>query len=278
MTSTDTEQKTQVVTQQDAPPSNMGHVFSNMQSFADAQRMVKAICSSNMVPEQYRGDNGTGNALIALEMAQRIDASPMAVMQNLHVVNGKPSWSSQFIIAALNSCGLFSPLRFADDGQSCYAWAYDKETGDKLEGPPVTMEMAKAEGWLTRSGSKWKNMPDLMRRYRAAAFFGRLYAPHILVGMHTADEVEDIAAPGAPVDVTPTPTDDSDLISALNDEITGGSDKPPKKTTKKAAKKSSKKTPPQTVEGQATVVKEDGPPPPETGDPGAEPDDGLIID
>jgi hypothetical protein len=52
--------------------------------------------------------------------------------------------------------------------------------------------MAKAEGWLTKTGSKWITMPELMLKYRAAAFFGRLYAPEVLMGMQTSEEVIDI--------------------------------------------------------------------------------------
>jgi hypothetical protein len=52
--------------------------------------------------------------------------------------------------------------------------------------------MAKAEGWLDKAGSKWKTMPELMLKYRAAAFFGRLYAPEVLMGMQTSEEVIDI--------------------------------------------------------------------------------------
>jgi hypothetical protein len=54
--------------------------------------------------------------------------------------------------------------------------------------------MVKSEGWLAKPGSKWKTMPELMFRYRAAAFFGRLYAPDILMGMQTAEEVMDVVA------------------------------------------------------------------------------------
>lgn len=54
------------------------------------------------------------------------------------------------------------------------------------------MEMAKAEGWVGKSGSKWKTMPELMIRYRAAAFWGRLYVPEIMMGMHTMEEIEDV--------------------------------------------------------------------------------------
>jgi hypothetical protein len=38
--------------------------------------------------------------------------SPFVVMQHLHIIHGRPSWSSSFIIAMVNCCGRFSPLRF----------------------------------------------------------------------------------------------------------------------------------------------------------------------
>ena len=168
--------------------------FSNAASFESAQRMALALVSSNIVPEQYRGKDNIGNAIVALEMAQRIGASPLAVMQNLNIIHGRPSWSSTFIIAALNSCGRFAPVRFEvtgdGDDRSCIAWTTDK-TGERLEGPPASIAMAKAEGWFAKNGSKWKTMPELMLRYRAAAFFGRLYAPDVLNGMHATEEVED---------------------------------------------------------------------------------------
>ena len=52
--------------------------------------------------------------------------------------------------------------------------------------------MAKKEGWFQKAGSKWQTMPELMLKYRAAAFFGRLYAPEIMMGMHTEFEIQDI--------------------------------------------------------------------------------------
>lgn len=168
--------------------------FSSVNGFEVAQRMAKALVTSDLVPEQFRGPEKLGNALIALELAQRIGASPMAVMQNIHIIHGRPSWSASFIIAALNSCGRFSPLRFktagTGDEKTCVAWAYDVSTKEVLEGPEVSIAMAKAEGWATKAGSKWKSMPDLMLRYRAAAFFGRLYAPDVLSGMSTSEEAE----------------------------------------------------------------------------------------
>src|SRR5688572_26342330 len=167
----------------------------NVNTFDHAQRVAKMLSSSTLIPKEFQGN--IQNTMIALEMANRIGASPLMVMQNLYIVHGKPSWSSSFIIAALNSCKRFSPLRFEltgeGDAMACYAWAYEHETKEKITGPTVTIKMAKAEGWVEKNGSKWKTMPELMIRYRAAAFFGRLYAPEIMMGMQTREEIVDVA-------------------------------------------------------------------------------------
>lgn len=180
--------------------------------FALFQRRATGLSKSNLIPKDFQ--NNVPNVMVALEMANRIGAAPLAVLQNLYIVHGKPSWSSQFIISVINTCGRFWPLRFdvkgTGDKMECVAWTQEKsygpikqatldqarkESAPILESPKVTMEMAKKEGWLGKSGSKWQTMPDLMIRYRAATFFGRLYAPELLMGMNSQDELEDIAPP-----------------------------------------------------------------------------------
>jgi len=173
-----------------------GAFSGDIKSFEDAQRMAGALASSTLIPKDYQ--KNMPNCMIALEMAQRVNANPMAVMQNLHVIHGKPSWSSQFVIAALNGCGRFTALRFHmfgdenSDSFGCMVYCNDADTGEQLTGPKVTIAMAKAEGWYSKNGSKWKTMPELMLRYRSAKFFGNLYAPDILMGMSTNDEMQDI--------------------------------------------------------------------------------------
>lgn len=171
--------------------------FASAAGFDLMQRQAKLLASSALVPKEFQ--NNVANCTIALEMANRLNASPLAVLQNLYVVHGKPSWSSQFIIACINATGRYSPLRFEmsgeGDGLACIAWAIEKETGDRLESPPVSFDMAKKEGWVEKNGSKWKTMPQLMIRYRAATFFGRLYAPDVLMGMKSMEEVSDIGEP-----------------------------------------------------------------------------------
>lgn len=171
-------------------------IFSTIASFEDGQRIAKGLCSSDLVPAAYKGN--IPNTMIALEMATRIGVSPFMVMQNLDIIQGKPSWRSSFIIAALNSCGRFKPLKFEfvgndskSDEYGCRAYTDDFD-GNRITGPLVTWLMVKTEGWLAKAGSKWKTMPELMFQYRAASFFGRLYAPDILNGMQSVEEIKDV--------------------------------------------------------------------------------------
>ena len=176
-------------------------VFSSQANFEQAQRMAQALAASTIVPVQYQKSKtpeAVANCIIALEMANRIGMSPLLVMQNLYVVYGNVGWSSKFLIAALNTCGRFSPLRYEHENEGdlnkwrCRAWAIDKTTGTPLHGAWVSIKMAKDEGWYDKNGSKWKTMPELMLQYRAAAFFQRTYAPEISMGMQTVEELNDV--------------------------------------------------------------------------------------
>lgn len=165
--------------------------FSSNSSWELAQRIGKAFAASSLVPAQYQ--NNLANCIVALEMANRMGASPLMVMQNLYIVHGNPGWSSKFLIASFNQCGRFSSLRYQwnEDRSGCRAWAVEKATGERIDGPLVTTQMAKDEGWSTKSGSKWRTMPELMLMYRSAAFLIRTYAPEISMGLRTDDEIID---------------------------------------------------------------------------------------
>ena len=208
------------------------------------QRAAHLLAYSTLVPKPYqalwvkrdkygsqegqavKNPNALSNCVLALNMAQRMGADPLMIMQNLYIVEGRPGWSSQFITAAINACGKFSPLRFDIEelgerdfewtekvweqnpqtgrnfrkdvsrkarlrDRKCVAWAIEKASGERISSPPVSIEMAVLEGWYGKDGSKWKTMPEVMLRYRAASFFGKLYAPELLMGISTAEEIHD---------------------------------------------------------------------------------------
>lgn len=169
--------------------------FRTMQGFELGQRMCQALATSTLVPQHFQ--NNIGNCLIALNMANRLQADPLMVMQSLFIVHGKPAFEAKFLIACFNTSGKYTSIQYEFTGEpntdayGCYAYAIEKKTGKVLKGATVTIKMAKDEGWYTKSGSKWKTMPELMLQYRAATFFIRTTAPEISLGFHTAEEIED---------------------------------------------------------------------------------------
>lgn len=183
----------------DAMPQPMVARSADETAYSLLIRKARALASSSLVPESYRGEGNLGNVFIALDVAERIGASPTAVMQSLHVIHGRPSWSASFLIGTVNACGRFTPMRFETAGDDPHDKAYrvraiakDRESGEVCEGPWITWKMVEAEGWSKKSGSKWLSMPALMFMYRAAAFWTRVYAPELSLGIHTAEEVQDI--------------------------------------------------------------------------------------
>jgi len=186
----------------DQADSSIG-VFNSDANFSAAQRMARALAASTLMPDTYR-DN-IPNVLIAMELAHRCGASVMMVAQNLDIIHGRPSWRSQFLIACVNSCGRFTPLRFRWQGKEgkmdwgCRAVAKELSSGEECLGTLITLQMANDEGWSKKSGSKWINLAELMLQYRAAAFWTRVFAPELTLGMQTSDEVSDVhAAYGTP--------------------------------------------------------------------------------
>jgi hypothetical protein len=204
-------------------------VFASPAAFEHGQRMARALSSSELVPQQYR--NNIPNTLIALDFALRGNFPPMMVLQGSNVIQGRLSWTAQFIGAALNSCGLYTAIRYEfrgtenNDDWACRVVTHERrDGGELLHGPWISIAMAKREGWYSRNGSKWQTMPEVMLRWRAVSFFGRLYAAHILAGMPSADELEDAlgvqTAPAAgPVTFDAAPPV-ADPLAALRARIT----------------------------------------------------------
>ena len=216
-----------------AQPTQVGFNFFDPVQFDTMQRVCKLFASSELVPDMYKAsdknpmDKAMANCMIAIEIAQRIGASPLMVMQNMVPIYGKPSWSSKFLVATVNTCGRFNPLqyRFTEkgilgmvdytdyvwdnatrskravlkqfDGKKimdieCVAYTTAKGSDKVLESSPVSVRLAIQEGWYTKNGSKWQTMTRQMLMYRAASFWTSAYAPELSMGMKTVEEYQDI--------------------------------------------------------------------------------------
>lgn len=216
-----------------AQPTQVGFNFFDPVQFDTMQRVCKLFASSELVPDMYKAsdknpmDKAMANCMIAIEIAQRIGASPLMVMQNMVPIYGKPSWSSKFLVATVNTCGRFNPLqyRFTEKGMlgmvdytdyvwdnatrskravlkqfdgkkimdiECVAYTTAKGSNKVLESSPVSVRLAIQEGWYTKNGSKWQTMTRQMLMYRAASFWTSAYAPELSMGMKTVEEYQDI--------------------------------------------------------------------------------------
>lgn len=167
-----------------------------VQQIEAIDKVAQMYAKSDLVPATFKGK--AENCSVAINMAIRMKADPIMLMQNMYVVHGTPSLSSKMIIAMINNCGRFEPLRWearpnvsADDpnfGIRAYTFRKDDpEHKFRLESSWVTNAMIKAEGW----GPKWKSMPEQMFRYRTAVFWARLHAPEVTMGFMSTEEVSE---------------------------------------------------------------------------------------
>ena len=168
-------------------------IYSSSDTFNLAYQMAKGLSQSTLVPQQFQ--NNPANCLIALEQSNRLNISPMAVMQNLYIVQNKPSFSSSFIIGLINASGKYDmELQFDEeekDGKPYACTCWTEKDGRKVTGIKITMDMAEKEGWSKKNGSKWVTIPQVMLRYRAASFFARMNCPELSIGLYSKEELDD---------------------------------------------------------------------------------------
>lgn len=182
--------------------STDGGQFSNLMDvnrFEHVWRIATLFASSKMVPVHYQ--DKPADCFIACQMAIRLGVDPFMFMQNTYIVHGRPGMEAKLAIALINSSGLYvDSLDYEigggedpfDPAYRVRAYAVRKSTGKTIYGPWIDWKLVRGEGWDKTNGSKWKTMPGQMFQYRAGTFFGRLHCPERLMGMQTADEIEDV--------------------------------------------------------------------------------------
>ena len=156
----------------------------------------KMLAESTVIPIQYQ--KRPENVFIALDLASRMGVSPMIVMQNLFIIQGKPSFSGQAIASMIRANPEFKSVELMYVGEEdkdtygAYVQAVSRVSGKLVKGGVVTIATAKKEGWYQKSGSKWQTMPTIMLAYRAYAWFGRVYCPEVMMGLQSTDEIYDV--------------------------------------------------------------------------------------
>ncbi len=161
------------------------------------EQMVLQVMNTSVIPAELRGKK---QELIEIAKMAEYKGMPfLTLVNNIQFIDGKMGWKSTYIIACINKAtNRFSaPLNFRSIGKegdkSCGKRAYTYDLNNNLiEGPVITLDIAERAGWSNKENSSWNTLPELMLSYRAATLFGRLYAPDILDGLPTIDELVDI--------------------------------------------------------------------------------------
>lgn len=194
-------------------------IFDDPASFEQKIKIASALSQTQFIPKDFRGK--PEDCLVVLDMAARLELNPLAVFPDVYVIDERAAFSSKFLIALVNRSGRFSRIEF-DEGRdpevavtfgewstgqggrrerkrtsatmpNYYAIARFTElsSGKTFQSPRIDVAFAEKNGWIEKTGSKWRTMPELMVRYRSAAILIRTVCPEITMGLEWAEDVED---------------------------------------------------------------------------------------
>lgn len=171
------------------------------QSFEDAVRFADLVCKSDLVPKDYK--NNPGNVLVAVQMGAEIGLAPLQAIQNIAVINGRPSVWGDAALALVRASSLCEFVTERLDGN--VATCTCKRRG---EVEPIVRTFSEADakraGLWGKSGP-WTQYPQRMLQLRARAFALRDGFPDVLRGLSVAEEVRDYTIGAQPATVTPLP-------------------------------------------------------------------------
>jgi hypothetical protein len=155
-------------------PANMGELFN----------FAKMLSESDLVPKDYQGK--PSNCMVAIQMGGELGLSPMQSIQNIAVINGRPSlWGDAMLAVCLPHLDSFEE---SDDGATATCVA---TRGNRRVSNTFSTEDAKRASLADKSGP-WKQYPARMRKLRARGFTLRDICADVLRGVQSAEETQDI--------------------------------------------------------------------------------------
>jgi len=160
----------------------------------EAMEFAGLLAKSDIVPKDYQGK--PGNVLVAIQWGMEIGLQPMQAMQNIAVINGRPSIWGDAMIALVRACPAFEYITETQTDKE--ATCIIKRKGEPEAVRTFSLEDAKRAGLTGKSGP-WTQYPKRMMQMRARSWALRDVFPDVLKGMICAEEALD----SGPRDVTP---------------------------------------------------------------------------
>lgn len=171
------------------------------QSLGEAMEIAKLMAAGNFVPPHLRGKSG--DCLAVVMQSARWGLDPFAVGNKTYFVNDRMGYEAQLVIAVLNTSGVLRG-RLALDWEQTETDLICTVTGTlKADSRPkvIAQEFSKVK---VKNSPLWQSSPRQQLGYYTSRLWARLYAPEVLLGVYTIDEIQEMGADNAR-DVTPKP-------------------------------------------------------------------------
>jgi hypothetical protein len=174
-------------------------------TLGEAMEFSNMLAKSAMVPKNYQGK--PEDVLVAVQWGYEIGLAPMQALQNISVINGKPSVYGDAAMALVQASAVCEDIEeyFENEGTpNPIAVCVAKRKGRKQVIAKFSVEDAKRAGLWNKQGP-WSSYPKRMMQMRARGFALRDAFPDVLKGLITAEEAHDY--PDQPAkDITPRET------------------------------------------------------------------------
>lgn len=174
-------------------------------TFEQALTFAGYLADSDMVPKDFKGK--PGNCLIAMQWGMEVGLKPLQAMQNIAVINGRPSLWGDALIALVRASPLCEYVLEEMDSNGV-AICKVKRRGEQEQIRTFSDQDAKVAG-LTGKQGPWTTGPKRMKQMRARAFALRDVFPDVLKGMPMAEEVMDIPRDMGPAEMVQNYVDGS---------------------------------------------------------------------
>jgi len=181
------------------------------QTFEECYRMAKLLAVSDMVPDSYKDKPDA--CCVALMQGLEVGLSPMAALQSIAVINGRPCIWGDGALAVVRASGQLAFIREFDDGAK--ATCIIKRKGEAETIIRTFSQQDAEKALLARKSGPWQTYPQRMRQMRARSWALRDGFADLLKGLHVAEEAQDIPMR----DVTPAPLEVPDIPDGQSDAV-----------------------------------------------------------
>jgi hypothetical protein len=173
------------------------------QNMTEAMEFSKILATSNMVPVAYKGK--PQDILVAIGWGYEVGLQPMQALQNIAVINGKPSVYGDAALALVKAdqrcAGVKEWIEGEGDDMTAHCLVKRRYNEDMEETVATFSVLDAKQARLWGKAGPWQQYPKRMLAMRARGFAIRDAFPDAMKGMITAEEAQDY--PTAPRDVTP---------------------------------------------------------------------------